>query len=119
MVRLRSIALSQFGATVGQSLGDHLVVASTLKLVRAGRRGSTSGGADLLDQADDLDVDGETHGDLDLGAMAAFGTLRLGVSVQARDDAGVRRAATTRFELERQARAGVALTARGRGSSTR
>src|SRR4051812_47887995 len=32
-VHLRSLALSQFGATAGQSLGDHFVIASTLKLL--------------------------------------------------------------------------------------
>src|SRR5207249_413902 len=49
--------LSQFGATVGQSLGNHLVVASTLKLVHA------------LDHTD---------GDLDLGALAMVGWARFG-----------------------------------------
>src|SRR4051794_30707831 len=35
-VRLRSMVLNQFGASVGQSLGSHLVVASTVKLVNGG-----------------------------------------------------------------------------------
>jgi F plasmid transfer operon protein TraF len=52
--------LSQFGATVGQSLGSHLAVSSTLKLVRAS----------------------ETHGDLDLGAMVTMGRLRVGVAMR-------------------------------------
>ena len=53
--------LSQFGATVGQSVGAHLVVASTLKLVRAL---------------------GETSADLDMGAMAMFGGARVGLAVK-------------------------------------
>jgi hypothetical protein len=53
--------LSQFGATVGQSVGAHLVVASTLKLVRAL---------------------GDSEADLDMGAMAMFGGARVGVAVK-------------------------------------
>ena len=36
MLRCASRAISQFGVTIGQSLGNHLVVGSTVKLVRAG-----------------------------------------------------------------------------------
>lgn len=46
--------LSQFGITVGQSLGNHLVVSSTVKLVHAG----------------------DTQADLDLGAVVRAGELR-------------------------------------------
>ena len=35
-----------------------------------------------LDRASSLNADGETHADLDLGAMAAMGPLRVGVSVK-------------------------------------
>src|SRR5476649_1052454 len=51
--------LAQFGATVGQSFTQHLVVATTVKLVSAL---------------------GDTQADLDVGAMAAFGVMRLGVT---------------------------------------
>lgn len=54
-IRLPTHVLTQFGATVGQSLGDHLVIGSTLKVVWA-------------DQA---------RGDFDLGAMVAFERVRL------------------------------------------
>ncbi len=53
--------LSQFGATVGQSIGAHLVVASTVKLVRA------------------LD---DNEADLDMGVMAMFGGARVGLAVK-------------------------------------
>lgn len=86
--------LSQYAATAGQSFGNHLVVASTLKLVRAG----------------------ETRGDLDLGAMARFGVVRMGLVVKnvrkptfSADDG------RTTLELPRQARAGAALVVRGNG----
>src|SRR3954469_3415174 len=35
-VRLGAIVLSQFGASVGQSIGSHLVIGSTVKLLTAG-----------------------------------------------------------------------------------
>ena len=51
---LPTFVLHQFGATVGQSVGEHLVIASTLKVVHAD----------------------ETRGDVDIGAMATFGSWR-------------------------------------------
>jgi hypothetical protein len=84
--------LSVYGVTVGQSLGDHLVLGSTLKLVRAG----------------------QSHGDLDMGAMARFGAARMGIVVKNirkpsfDTDAGP-------LELKRQARAGAAFIGRTPG----
>jgi len=85
--------LSQFGATFGQSVHSHLVIATTVKIVNAL---------------------GDTQADLDAGAMAVFGGVRLGLTV--RDlrsptfgsGSGV-------FELERRARAGAAYFAPGSG----
>jgi hypothetical protein len=88
--------LSQFGATVGQSVGNHLVVASTLKLVRAG----------------------ETHGDLDVGAMASIGHVRVGAVLRNIRESSFAAEAGTDGEalmLARQARAGIAFTARSPG----
>jgi hypothetical protein len=59
-IRLPSFVLDEVGATVGQSLGNHLVLASTLKLVRAD----------------------QTRGDLDLGAMVKLGSARFAVSAK-------------------------------------
>ena len=81
--------LSQFGATVGQSVGPHLILGSTLKLVHAL---------------------GETRADLDAGAMAAFGRIRLGVAaknLRAPDFSE----GDSRFELSRQVRAGASIKA--------
>lgn len=112
-VRLRSLAVSQFGVTVGQSIGEHLVLASTLKLLHGSRAVATVGaGGASLDGAGALEGGGETHGDLDMGAMAVFGRVRVGLAVKnlrepafgpadAQDDA--------RLVLRRQARAGAAL----------
>jgi hypothetical protein len=108
-VSLRSLALSQYGVTVGQSIGTHLVIASTLRLLRGGAALSAGTTADdPLDAASELDVSTESEGDLDLGAMATFGRTKLGVAVK-----HVREPAfgegTTRFVLKRQGRAGLAI----------
>jgi hypothetical protein len=114
-VRLRSLVLNQFGATVGQSVGNHLVIGSTLKLVRAsfGADVRAPGGASL-DEAERLPADGETHSGLDMGAMAVFGRTRLGLTVRnvTEPEFGSGSSAIT---LRRQARAGVALSSGTRG----
>jgi hypothetical protein len=85
--------ISQFGATIAESIGNHLVIGSTLKLLR---------GAD-------------THGDLDIGAMVTVERLRFGLTVrnatQPTFDSGV-----NAWTLQRQARAGAALTTGTRGA---
>jgi hypothetical protein len=84
--------LQVFGLTFGQSLNDHFVVASTLKLERAG----------------------ETHGDLDLGALARFGHAQLGISVKNVRGATFETVAGP-LVLDRQARAGLAILGRSNG----
>jgi len=87
------VGLSQFGVTVGQSISPHLVVATTVKLVSA--------------QSD-------TQADLDVGAMAAFGVIRLGVTVR-----NVRNptfgSGIQAFDAGRRARAGAAAVLTGGG----
>ena len=106
---LRSLATTQFGLTIGQSLGGGLVLGSTLKLIRGGVAESTgASGSDLLDQADDLDHATETHTDIDVGAMLSAGHLRFGASVKhlTKPEFGN---GDRRVVLDRQARAGVAI----------
>lgn len=88
MPGVQTLDVSQFGATFGQSLGRHLVVASTVKLLRA---------------------DGETEGGLDVGAMTIYGIVRAGVTVRnvTEPTFGDGELAIT---LKRQVRAGVALS---------
>jgi hypothetical protein len=114
-MRLSSLTVDQFGASVGQSVGQHLVVGSTLKLVR-GRFGTSVRpvATASLDGADELDRDGETHGDLDIGAMAKVGHLRLGVMVRNAREPEFRSGAEV-VKLRRHARAGVALSSGSRG----
>ena len=119
-VRLRSLVLNQFGATVGQSLGSHLVIASTLKLVHGGAVSQVQPAADgSLDAATGLDPPGETHAGLDIGAMAVLGRARFGVMVRNVTRAGVRRRRRCAFTLRRQARVGAALTLGTRGVDRR
>ena len=93
-IDLGQLSLSQFGATAGQSFGNHLVIASTLKLTRG--------------------VD-DTKADLDLGAMARFGLVRVGLSVR-----NVREptlgSGPNAVTLERQARVGLSMIGRSRGA---
>jgi hypothetical protein len=106
---LRSAATTTFGMTVGQSVGNHVVLASTLKLVRAGTVVSTeTAQAGALDRADDLDVPRDTRFDLDLGAMLRFGWLRIGAAVQHVREPGFGDGAN-HIVLDRQARAGMAI----------
>ena len=79
--------LNQFGATVGQSVGSHLILGSTLKLVNAL---------------------GKTGGDLDMGAMATFNRFRLGLAVK-NLRAPEFSDGDTRLELTRQVRAGASI----------
>ena len=112
-VSLRSLATSEFGASVGQSLGNHLVIGSTLKLVRGGLALSTGTAAgDPLDAAGDLNVSMETEADLDLGAMASFGRTRLGLAVKHMREPAFGEGAN-RLILRRQVRAGAAFVAGG------
>jgi hypothetical protein len=113
---LRSFSMSSFGATVGQSVGNHLVVASTVRLARAGAASSAAVPAgDLLDRADELDVPRETFADIDLGALVRVGPLRLGASLKHVTEPELGEGAD-RFALERQARAGAAIVVQRSGA---
>lgn len=107
--RVRSMALSQFGTTVGQSLGDHFVLGSTLKLLRAGAVSEQTTGTDPLHDADGLDVSRHVRADLDLGAMATFGHVRLGLTVRNVTEPSFDAGALEPLTLKRQARVGLAV----------
>lgn len=113
---VRSLVASQYGVTIGQSLGRHLVVASTLKLVRGGLASSETGAADPFKRAEDLDVRLHTRGDIDVGAMASLGALRLGVSIRNMREPGFGRG-NDRLTLRRQARVGAAVVTTARGET--
>jgi len=114
---LNTLVLSQFGVSTGQSIGNHLVVASTLKLLRGGSAEGmgAAGGKSSLDSAEDLDVSSETRGDIDVGAMAVFGVTRLGLSVKHLTEPAFGEGAAS-VSLPRQARAGIAFVTQRRGT---
>jgi len=116
-VRLNSLELNQFGASVGQSLGSHVVIGSTFKLVSGGAASQVQAGATgSLDAADGLDLSREVHAGLDVGAMAAFGRARIGVMVRNVNEVEFGGGGGSgAFTLRRQARAGAALTSGTRG----
>ena len=109
---VRSTATSALGATVGHSLGDHVVVATTLRLLRAGTVVSTdltgASSPELLDRADEVDVPRETHGDIDLGAMLRFWNIRVGGVVKHVAEPAIGEG-SDRLVVARQARVGVAV----------
>jgi hypothetical protein len=88
---VRSLSLSQFGATVLHTVLTGVHIGSTVKYVRGTARASAVPGPDavrldipeLLDLGDDLEG-GEGYGtvDLDIGALAVVGALRAGVVVR-------------------------------------
>jgi hypothetical protein len=108
-VDLRSRAVSEYGVTIGQSVGGALVISSTLKLVRAGEVESAGEAPEgSLDRAADIDVPRHTRADLDVGALVSFPNARVGLSVKHLNEPGFGEGAE-RFELSRQVRAGLAL----------
>lgn len=114
-VAVRAVTLSQLGVTVGQSLGSHLVVGSTLKLLRSGAAAGVADAADPLGSANALDVPQTHQGDLDVGVMATLGQLRLGLSLKnvTAPDFG---AEAGGVKLARQGRLGVAFLTPGGGA---
>jgi len=113
-VRVASLVTHHVGVTLVQSLTDHIVVGTTLKYVHGN---AASGFAalrpadELLEAAEELEgADGDQF-DADIGAIATYGTLRVGFTV--------RNVAEAEFDtpgkldtlrLDRQYRAGMALT---------
>ena len=87
-------SLSVFSATVGQSIGNHLVLGSTVKVLNA-----------LED----------TEGGLDLGAMVMFGKMRAGLMVRNVTEPEFGSGAVVR-KARRTARAGAAFTTGTRGA---
>jgi hypothetical protein len=116
-IGLRTLALNQFGATAGQSLGGSVVMATTLKLIRAGTAvsiGPVAGSArDALERVGELELPMETQAALDVGAMVMLSPqIRAGISVKHLREPEFGEG-ETRVVLERQARAGVAVTGGG------
>ncbi len=85
---VRTVELSQFGATVGQSIGGHLVLASTLKIIH---------------------IEDGTNVAVDIGALAMAGHFKAGVSARNIREPTLGEGANA-VTLKRQVRAGAAVT---------
>jgi len=109
---VRSVLVSQLGTTIGQSIGDYLVLGATLKVMRSGAVSGISTDAAPLDAADGLSPSHKTRGDLDVGAMATLGHLRLGLAVKNLTEPTFATGGTDSVTLHRQARAGMSVTTR-------
>lgn len=108
---LQVLVASVFGTTLLQSVGDHLVVGASLKVVHgsAARGGSSAvGAADALDEAGALPREGHTTGDVDLGAMATMGRVRVGVVARnlTTPSFAIGPVASDAIQLDRQVRVG-------------
>jgi F plasmid transfer operon protein TraF len=84
-VLARNATAGSVGVTLVQSLTDAVVIGSTLRLTRVGAASAaydTRQLSEALDAADDLEGDGETKFDADLGVMVYLGHARLGLTVR-------------------------------------
>ncbi len=83
---LVSVSAQHVGVTLVQSVGEGLVVGSTLRLVRGASAGGTADSsspkASQLDAARGLSGPADTRFDLDVGALATLGSLRLGIAAR-------------------------------------
>lgn len=113
---LRSLVTHHVGVTLLQSLTDGIAVGATLKYVHGAAAaafapvplsGIESGG--LLKDAGDLAARGSSAFDVDLGLLAAFGKVRVGVVGRNLTEPSFETADHQPLDLERQVRAGFAL----------
>ncbi|HYM22799.1 MAG TPA: hypothetical protein VEU08_06315, partial [Vicinamibacterales bacterium] len=85
--------LNQYGVSVGQSIGQHFVIASTVKLLRAA----------------------DSKLEFDAAAMFSYGILRVGATVRNLRQASLTTDAGNLLQLERQTRVGAAVTGSTKG----
>ena len=121
-VGVRTLVTSHLGATLLQSLGDHLTIGTTVKLVRgqvAADIVAVQSWDEGLDRADTLRTHGSTRGDLDVGAMFTAGRVRAGIVVRNVSEPTFVDENTpgADFTVKRHARAGVAWGDRWPGMS--
>jgi hypothetical protein len=109
-VRVDSLATHHLGITLVQSVFQNVAVGTTLKVVRGIAATDQSGFVTAETALDSADVRGRASNefDLDVGAMATFGTLKAGITVRNVREPEFRLPEETRtVHLQRQARAGL------------
>ncbi|HET9195834.1 MAG TPA: conjugal transfer protein TraF [Vicinamibacterales bacterium] len=117
-VGIRSLSVSQFGATVLHTITTGVSAGATVKYLRGaahvrdlGATDSAGAISDLLDEGDDLsEGDAEGTVDLDVGVLAAMGAVRVGVTAR-----NLREPSFGGRRLERQVRAGAAFDGEAAG----
>jgi hypothetical protein len=81
-VSVRSLFTSHLGVTVLQSIGDHVTLGATAKVVRGSLAAGTTtiqAWSDGFEYAESLETRGTTTGDLDAGALVTGGRFRAGI----------------------------------------
>jgi hypothetical protein len=106
--RVQSLVTHHVGATLVQSLTDHLAVGATVKLVRGTAAAAVVPGNDREALLDDVDLLGHssTRGDVDVGVMAVASFGRLGLTVRNLTAPEFDTAGGEELQLETQARLG-------------
>jgi hypothetical protein len=116
---VRSLSISQFGATVLHTITTGLSAGATVKYVRGTARlrgfdpaDAGRGIPDLLDAGDDLEAgEGEGTVDVDVGLLAIRGPVRLGFTAR-----NLREPHFGDRRVDRQLRAGAAFDGAARGA---
>ncbi len=112
-----------FGITLLQSVADGVVVGATVRVVRGMVASGTASGVALpdegLDAADALTGRARTTLDVDAGAMASFGVVRVGIVARnLREPVFGLEAGSGGVTLRRQVRVGVAIVPRSQPTGT-
>ena len=111
-VRIDTLVTHHTGGTVLQSIGHHLTVGCTAKLVNgtASSIFSADGGREiLLDRASEIGGRQSNKFDADLGVMAVGGFFKVGLTIRNLLDNEFETPAGNTIELARQARMGIAF----------
>jgi hypothetical protein len=110
--RVDGLEVSQFGATILQTLTPGLVVGSTFKYLRGTVIASSAAGEtarEALRDAAGLDGPRSTNFDFDVGVMADFRRARVGVTMRNVLQPKFEGFAGTAIQLKKQARIGLAV----------
>lgn len=112
-LRLDNLVTHHAGATLVQSVAPGLAVGATLKFVRgvAGTAFPEAGRDEALDEGADILGRASNAFDADIGVMFSAPRFKAGLTVRNLLESGFETAGGHELTLERQARAGVAVTA--------
>jgi hypothetical protein len=109
---VESLLTHQIGATLVQSIADRFAVGATVKMVRGIAASAVVAGNSREDLLDDVDLlgHGSTRFDVDAGVMFAGSVGRVGVTVRNLAAPEFDTGTGEELQLERQARAGAAIS---------